>query len=154
MNILAVDDESGALKLLSEAIKEVIPLNKGKLILCSNKEEIDKAIKKDKIDLAFLDINLGDISGLSIAKELKKINPLVNIIFVTGYNNYKGDALSLHASGYITKPVSSEDVLKEYKNLLHPIEEETSLLCCKTFGNFEVKIINQFILNVVKLKNY
>ena len=79
------------------------------------------------------------MTGLSLAKEIKKTNPFVNIIFVTGYSEYSMAAISMHASGYITKPVSAEDVKKEYDNLLYPLKvEKNDLLYCKTFGHFEV----------------
>lgn len=38
-------------------------------------------------------------NGVEVAKKLKGINPRMNIIFVTGFSEYTGDAMSLHASG-------------------------------------------------------
>jgi two-component system LytT family response regulator len=140
MVILAVDDESPSLKLLVEAIKEAIP-NINELLSFSNGKDALKSTKNKKIDLAFLDIELGDMSGLSLAKDLKKSNPLINIIFVTGYSQFTPEAIAIHASGYITKPVMSEDIKREYGNLLFPAnnqEKEDGKLYCKTFGNFEV----------------
>ena len=49
-------------------------------------------------DIAFLDIHMRGMNGVELAKGLKQINPKMNIIFVTGYDEYTGDAMRLHAS--------------------------------------------------------
>ncbi|MBR1472412.1 MAG: two-component system response regulator [Lachnospiraceae bacterium] len=63
----------------------------------------------------------------------------LNIIFVTGYEEYKADAMDLHASGYITKPVTERKLRAELKELRFPPQEEKgSRIRVQTFGNFEV----------------
>ena len=84
------------------------------------------------------------INGIQLAKELKKINPLVNIIFVTAYDNYALEAYQLHASGYLSKPVNSERIKEELEALRHPIDFKGSKkIQVKCFGNFEVFIDGQ-----------
>jgi len=91
MNILAVDDERIQLEELEGTIKEAIPdaqvtsFRKPKEAL-----EYAKQLKAGNncIDLAFLDIEMGNINGLELAKELKDISDKTNIVFVTGYSQY------------------------------------------------------------------
>lgn len=75
---------------------------------------------ENKIDIAFLDIETPVINGIQLAKKLKKVNPLVNIIFVTAYDTYALDAYKLHASGYITKPVNESKIKEELDGLRYP----------------------------------
>ncbi len=84
------------------------------------------------------------MTGLELARRLKDIYPKINIIFVTGYNEYAGDAMRLHASGYIEKPVTEEKIRHELKYLRNPITEEQlhALLRVSCFGNFEVFLPN------------
>ena len=79
-------------------------------------EPIDEAAKNG-CDVAFPDIHMRGMNGVEVAKELKKINPKMNIIFVTGFSEYTGDAMRLHASGYIMKPVTKEKVEAELSDL-------------------------------------
>ena len=65
------------------------------------------------MDVAFLDIQTGDINGLQLAVELKKVKPDIHIIFVTGYSQYAVEAFSIHATGYLLKPVTEEAVSRE-----------------------------------------
>ena len=70
-------------------------------------------MKNTPADIAFLDINMRGMTGVELAKKLKDLCPKINIIFVTGYEEYKGDAMDLRASGYILKPVTKEQIDKE-----------------------------------------
>lgn len=138
MKILLVDDEELQLLRLENEVKKVVP--SGATILSfSNSSKFLKDHKEDKIDIAFLDIEMPGMNGISLAKELKKINPLVNIIFVTAYNDYALEAYKIHASGYLSKPVSAEKIKKELEALRYPIEfKGEKKLQIKCFGNFEI----------------
>ncbi|MDO5381571.1 MAG: response regulator [Eubacteriales bacterium] len=136
MNIVAVDDEKYALEGLVEAIAEV--KKDASLVSFSNSKDVLEYAKDNKIDVAFLDIELGSMTGIEVAKKLKIINPHINIVFVTGYNQYMRDAIHLRASGYVEKPVSKEDIAEELGNLRNPLPDKENVLVAKCFGNFDV----------------
>ena len=62
------------------------------------------------VDLAFLDIEMGKKSGLTLCQELLDINPRTNVIFLTAYEGYSLDAWSTGASGFLMKPLTEEAV--------------------------------------------
>ena len=139
MKILLVDDEELQLLRLKNLCNKLLPDDE---LLCytNPKEAYDENVD-NKIDIAFLDIEMPIINGIALAKKFKKNNPTINIIFVTAYNNYALDAYSVHASGYILKPIT-ENKLKEELNDLRYIPEikanNKKLIQVKCFGNFEV----------------
>lgn len=139
MKIAANDDEKLALDMLASSIREVCPNDE---LFCFRKpKELLEFARKNSIDIAFLDINMRGMTGIELAKELKDIMPNVNIIFVTGYDEYTKQAMKLHASGYIFKPVSAEKIKEEIADLRHPLQENTTLSdkpLIKCFGNFDV----------------
>lgn len=51
--------------------------------------------------MAFLDIQMPDIDGITIAKELKERNEKVVIFFVTAFEEYQDEAMDLHASDFL-----------------------------------------------------
>jgi two-component SAPR family response regulator len=92
-----------------------------------------------KIDVAFLDIHMPEKNGIELARELKLINPKVNIIFATGFSEYMKEGIDLRMSGYIMKPVTPEAVKVELENLRNPIEwSHEKRIKILTFGNFDV----------------
>ncbi len=74
-----------------------------------------------RIAVAFLDVELVGESGVELAKKLQLINPRINIIFLTGHSEYAGEALDLHCSGYLLKPLTPEKILREVIHLRHPV---------------------------------
>ncbi|MCR5184854.1 MAG: response regulator [Bacilli bacterium] len=138
MIFLAVDDEHLQLSKLVAAIKEAAPDNE--IHNFRNPLEALEFAQTQIIDVAFLDIEMGGLSGIELAKKLKEINPLINIIFVTGYTEYALDAVTMHASGYLTKPVTSEKIKMELEDLRFQIPHHApdKLIRVQCFGDFEV----------------
>ncbi len=137
MNILLVDDEELQLMRLVSEAKKVF--KNDSLFSFDNPLNALKKAKEVEIDIAFLDIEMPGLNGIALAKELKKIHPTTNLIFVTAYNNYAIDAYQLHASGYVLKPVSAESIRREVDGLRYPVKLETKKkLEVKCFGNFEI----------------
>lgn len=135
MKILAVDDEIIALEGLVKSIKEAS--GDAEVFGFRFSDEAIEFMKKNICDVAFLDIEMVGMNGVGLANELIKINPNINIIFSTGYGNYRDVAFDMHASGYIVKPITTEKVKKELLNLRKPVKS-TNKLRIEVFGNFEV----------------
>lgn len=121
MRILAADDEALAREMLTEAIREALP-DAEIFDFAKPSQLLEFALENPPCEIAFLDIHMRGMNGVELAKKLKDINPKLNIIFVTGFDQYTGDAMKLHASGYIMKPVTKEKVEAELAELRHPIE--------------------------------
>ena len=137
MHIIAVDDEPLALGLLVNSIRETCPA--AEIDRFQSGYEAIEFLQNGHCDVAFLDINMRGINGLNLAKRIKDINPLCNLVFVTGYSEYAADALSMHASGYVIKPVSAEAIRAELDDLRHPVIMQAGCtLRVRCFGNFEV----------------
>ena len=136
MRLLAVDDERAALRVLTGAIRESRP--EAEVASFQSASEALAFAREYACDAAVLDIEMREMNGLTLAKALKEIHPATNIIFVTSYSQYMGDALSLYVSGYVMKPVAREDIDRELDNLRHPLpKEEPRKLRVQCFGNFE-----------------
>ncbi len=139
MNIIAVDDKKPVLLSVESAIREASPgcTLKG---FVSAKEACEYA-KRTRLDVAFLDIDMAEMSGLVLAKELKEINWQTNIVFVTGYSEYAVDAFDMAASGYILKPAEPEAIARELQRLRSPVQiqgnERVRITC---FGNFNIYV--------------
>ena len=77
------------------------------------------------------------MGGLALAERIVEFNPSCKIVFCTGYEEYAIPAFKLHASGYLMKPVSAEDVQGEIDNI-KGVRQKEKLLRATCFGNFEV----------------
>ncbi len=137
MRILCVDDEPLMLQMLETAVREARP--DADISAFEKQTDLLEDAKQNGCDIAFLDIHMRGMNGVELAKELKGVNPKMNIIFVTGFSEYAGEAMRLHASGYLMKPVTKEDIEQELADLRFPIiPKENALLKVQCFGNFDV----------------
>ena len=137
MNILAVDDMPLPRKALEHAIQEAA--TQAHITTCASAAEALAQPNLSAFEVAFLDIDMHDMGGIELAYELKRSNPRINVVFVTGYGDYMADAFSLHSSGYVMKPVTAEKIRIELENLRYPPHEQHAQgkLVIRCFGNFE-----------------
>ncbi len=107
-----VDDEPIAREILETFIEKTPNLE---LIgSCKNALEALEVTQTDVIDLFFLDINMPEINGLSLAKIINKKS---NIIFTTAYREYAVDGFDLQATDYLLKPISFDRFLQAVQKI-------------------------------------
>jgi len=150
MNIIAVDDEVNALKCIKSVIEDAI--QDCSLSCFSTPKTALAYAKSNRVDTAFLDIEMAGMNGLRLAKSLKDIYGKTSIIFVTGHSNYAVDAFTMHASGYVLKPATKEAILREVTNLRYAVRENSNNnVHVKTFGNFDI-FVNDKPVKFCRLK--
>ena len=76
--------------------------------------------EKKEYDVALLDIEMPGTDGLDLARRLIALFPAINIIFVTGYQQYALDAHELYCSAFLLKPVDKRKLKKAFENLRKP----------------------------------
>lgn len=143
MRIIAVDDEETALARLCDCIGRAKP----EVIIDSFLNPMDALdfVSENPVDVAFLDIEMGQVDGIQLARKMKTLLPRINIVFVTGYDEYSTDAFSLYASGYVMKPYSVKDIARELENLRFPLAEEKEEqmpqkeITVQCFGHFKAR---------------
>ena len=140
MIAIAVDDEALMLGALASAIDASPDITE--VAKFSDCEEALEFVKTHHTDIAFLDINMRGMGGLSLAEKIIAVRPRCKIVFCTGYEEYAIPAFKLHVSGYLMKPISAKDVQGEIDNI-KGISQQDKLLTVKCFGNFEVYAKNE-----------
>lgn len=114
MRILICDDEEKYINELKVHIEEYLRTYSIKADFFTTAYPKD-IIKSDfSFDLAFLDIQMPEIDGITLAKELKNRNSKVILFFVTAFEEYQDEAMDLHIFRFFEKPF---DVKRLYSSL-------------------------------------
>lgn len=64
--------------------------------------------ENEAVDVLLLDIEMGEMSGLELAKRLRQMGAGLQIVFITGYMEYIGEGYDVEALHYLIKPVTGE----------------------------------------------
>lgn len=110
LNIAICDDDLNIvnkIKNLLEAYGKV----KFTINIYNSGEELLKI--QMKFDVIFLDIDMSGIDGIETAREIRNYDKNVKIIYVTNFTDYTNLAFSVHAFGYLNKPVNKEEIYKQ-----------------------------------------
>lgn len=121
LNILVVDDDVSIGRLLAITLE-----TEGyRPIVCTQSREALAISKKNPCCLAFIDINLPDMSGLELAFRLKEDDPLCEVVFITGYGSLDNavQAIKIGAYDYLKKPIS----ISEFNLCLKRFQEKRAL---------------------------
>lgn len=100
------DDEEYQIKLNGLYLKEIAS-KKGLDIEChgfKTGKQLLKYLSVKHLDILFLDIDLGEESGIELAALLAARYPELVVIFVTGHREFTGEAFEVEAMGYLVKP--------------------------------------------------
>ncbi len=106
LKTILVDDEELSIKRLNKILTEC-----GGIQICnafSNSQEAYEYIKDNKIDVAFLDISMPDMDGMTFSGMLRDMDRDIDVVFITGYDEYAVKAFELNALDYLLKPVTLE----------------------------------------------
>ena len=64
--------------------------------------------EEKRFDLLLLDIEMGQLDGVTMAKEIRRDNQDVQIVFITGYSDYIAEGYEVAALHYLLKPVNGD----------------------------------------------
>ena len=138
MRVLAVEDEPILLKQLTKRISEALP--DSEIVAFDNPADAIAALPSGVISIAFLDIAIGNMTGVELARTVKAVYPQCDIVFTTGYSEYAPKAFELGASDYLMKPVTAKKIEHALSQLRYTKLKESIVqgLYIQCFGDFEV----------------
>lgn len=145
MYVLAVDDERIMLKELTIELGQVFPnadIQGFQDPMEAEQWASDLTQEGKSLDYAFLDIKMRGMSGIELARRLKKLHPGTVLIFCTAYTEYAFDAVGMYAKGYLMKPISAKNIVRTLDEMVYDwrksLDVQNQSFWIKTFGNFEV----------------
>jgi len=107
-SILIVDDEVGPRESLRMILKSMYEVH-----TAENGQEAINFISQKKVDLVTLDLRMPGLSGMEVLQEIKKLQPDIEVIIVTGYGTLTNaqEAIRYGAADFISKPFNVADII-------------------------------------------
>lgn len=109
-NILCVDDEQE----IRELITELLETKSYRVVTAADGEDALEKMKHESFDLFLIDMSMPRMDGMTLLKEIKKIQPLAVVIVLTGFSSIEGAVNAIHAGAYqyLSKPVKAKELFE------------------------------------------
>ena len=120
LRVIMIDDEQIMLTGALDVLREVLP--NADINGFTEPDAAKEYARQNRVQLAFVDIEMGQISGLDVCRELLEIEPLMNVFFLTAYPQYALDAWKTGAAGFLEKPLTAEDLRGQLSRARFPIK--------------------------------
>lgn len=105
MEVLVCDDDQEALGRITALLAEPCRKIRAGITATDQPEELDELAR---FDLAFLDIDMKGMDGLTLARRLRAVRPDAVIVFVTNFIQYAPEGYEVQAFRYLLKPALEE----------------------------------------------
>lgn len=123
MKILICDDEQQYIDKLKTHIEGFMHCRSANFEIHTANDPMSVVNSKEIYQLAFLDIQMNELDGISLAKILKERNNKIVIFFVTSYNVYQDDAMDLRAFRFFEKPYNTDRLYSGLEKAMEYIDE-------------------------------
>ena len=114
-DILVVDDEQDVIDMLRRNLE----LEGFEVEGATQHDEAVELMEENLYPVVILDIKFPDTSGPQLLEEFKEINPLVNVVMITGYSSMENvvECLGGGAVDYFVKPLQMDEFIEAMKNI-------------------------------------
>lgn len=144
MKAIIIEDEFPAREELKYFIEKFSKIKLEKIFDDSIKAL--KYLEENQVEIIFMDIQMPNLDGMSLAKIISKLDKKTKIIFISAYKEYAIEAFEISAFDYILKPYSEERIistlkkLEEFKEIEEPVTNNFKIVLWKNEKMIAVKV--------------
>lgn len=141
MRIVFCDDELQSLLTVRQAVEDFFNREESLQPEYAQYQRGEDLLRQEQtVDIAFLDVQMPDISGIELGRQLKAHNPFIKIFIVTAYPDYLDDAMGAQVFRYLSKPVDPNRLLTNLREAVrqyhldtrsYPIVTEDGVVMCR-----------------------
>lgn len=129
--IAICDDEPSAIEYISSIVTTWATEQNHDLQLCffsSAENFLFHYEEENDYDILLLDVEMGEMDGVSLAKKIRQTNETVQIIFITGYSDYISEGYEVSALHYLMKPVKKEKLFEVLNRATEKLQKNERML--------------------------
>lgn len=155
IKVAVCDDEEAVVRKIVNYVKAFEKENDIQICIDEYNDGEKLAFTKEKYDLIFLDVEMGELDGIDAAEKIRQTDTKVQIVYVTNYSKYMKTAYKVHAFDFIEKPLHMSDisrVLTDY--ITYAKQSEAACISFVVENGFKVENTdNIYYLYFISRKN-
>ncbi|MBP1926920.1 DNA-binding LytR/AlgR family response regulator [Sedimentibacter acidaminivorans] len=151
LRCIIVDDEQALISELEFSIESIDEIE----VIATYTDGIQALVNivDMNIDIAFLDIEMPEITGVELAKRIKKIDSNISIIFITAYKQYAIDAFDIGAAHYLLKPIRKEKLITAIDRIKGSRDNQIKVIKGKTQLPEKISVKGRDSTTFIKIKD-
>lgn len=108
LTVVVVDDEEDAIAILSKLLEDTGKIKQ--VIALKDSLKVECTLQKENPDVLFLDIEIPDVNGLELLKNIREYDLDLNVVIVSAFRKYIPEAIKLNVFSYLLKPVDRKEL--------------------------------------------
>jgi DNA-binding LytR/AlgR family response regulator len=151
LRCIIVDDEQALISELRFSLESIDGIEV--LATYTDGLQVLKRINDLDIDIAFLDIEMPEITGVELARRIKKVDSNISIIFTTAYKQYAIDAFDIGATHYLLKPIRKEKLIAAINRIIGSRDNQIKVIKGKTQLPEKISVKGRDSTTFIKIKD-
>lgn len=154
LHILICDDDTAFTNTLQSAIAALPDYNRRQMqTICVNDPRVLTKTDIQRADLVFLDIDMGDINGMKLARQMRAIHKDFVLIFVTNYGEYAAEGYEVNAFRFLPKLQLAEKLPSYFRQALAACRSRTRTLNVMCEGEGTNIVLDDLVYTMQNLAN-
>ena len=154
INIVICDDEAAQVEFLSGLVRDWAKECGAIVNITSYASAEGFLVGSDELsDILLLDIQMGEMDGMALAKHIRRGNSHVQFIFITGFTDYMSEGFEVDALHYLIKPIKKEQLFSLLTKAAGRLGKEEAVLLVQTKEN-NVRVKHKDIRYVEAFAHY
>lgn len=145
MRVLICDDEQSYVNDIKKHVELFLSENNISSEIDTFTDGEELLTSNTHYDIAFLDVEIGNVKGTEIAKRLKNINNYIVVFIITSYNKYLDEAMDLNVLRFIVKPLDAKRLYDGMRKAIALIDNSAVDLFLKEGGSLVKVPINDIM---------
>ena len=143
MQIFICDDEPQVLSNIAKKVTTLLP--EGEVQIFSNGGELLTCLSKNSCDILLLDIDMPEMTGLQVARELSLLKKKPLLIFVTSHDELVYDSFQYHPFAFLRKSRFDEEIEKTLQDCLREIGDKEQHFCFRSEGSDVCLLLSEIL---------
>ncbi|MCC8022452.1 MAG: LytTR family DNA-binding domain-containing protein [Clostridiales bacterium] len=119
MHICICDDDIGAMEAIRDCMEPCISyLTRPSITCVASLEEFLAQFEKDKYEMIFMDIAVGDGNGVDAIRQIRRVDDKVIVVFISSYQEYVFETFEVEPLQFLVKPVTPEAFHKVFQRAM------------------------------------
>lgn len=149
MNILICDDDTAYSSQIQTQLEQFLSARGFTCQMTVAQDPIAVAQSGDAYDMAFLDIQMPGMDGITLARQLRQRNSRMALFFITNYDEYQDDAMDLQAFRFFEKPINPDRLKSGLEKALEYIDGAYVDIFLSTGGS-QVRVLADDVLYLTR----